>query len=732
MRENKPGHKYPYERQVSFDERSPHRGKGSFRNRARPSRLMGSNTTSPDWEAAQAKLSRKISDMYKNPQLYTGLWQNTNPSQWNFPRACLLLVPSSLALQYCVVFPALLSAPNLILLGFPQITVTLQFLFAGILGVCFIFAIRTFVRRFYNQRKKLLCLFLSFIVYFTVGAMLVLLVNIKSLHGISSDNATMNYALTNISNNHSSGLYGNNDSLLSVLVKETKLVPTSQVSSLSQADLHDRPTSSGLVSEDDVSLLVQIFAFVGYVILASSVGSGQYLLQSIAMTSTHSERHQLVVTIATVASAAGGFLLCAFELAGFYLSGRSSHRILDNLVLLSSINICLLSLSAGSFLLAWRLDTRDLRRNANTISVSPPRARRPSRTPQEIFDECAHLLGHHSPKMPRTPYHSRPPKYYDPNQQRFVTKPFEDPNNRRAGSWGGADTDGGFNTRGPARASSAAFSSRWSSGNLLDRQETFSNASERSEATVTLSESTTVIGSSEILKRYSYTVPKVYRDNNSGRQRNLLSLFGVPSEMWKMVMVPLFVFCLCSSTASFECTATTFLSMAEAKQAQWYYSHLETAVRKGSDGFLMAYVAYALGLMLYSKCQDRIGWRKLTLGLCLVSSVLTLLLAIIRDAPELFHPAAIIHGLLKVMVLALPHLLTLQSVRSQGGHQTENRRQLLIETPTSVLWSMTPSSLALTGAVVVPLIYASGRVGTPMMYSAISGFMGCLGLIVLL
>ena len=64
------------------------------------------------------------------------------------------------------------------------------------------------------------------------------------------------------------------------------------------------------------------------------------------------------------------------------------------------------------------------------------------------------------------------------------------------------------------------------------------------------------------------------------------------------------------------------------------------------------------------------GWRRLTLALSLVSALLTLLLAVIRDAPVLFLPAALSHGLLKTMVVALPHLLTQQTVRSQVGCST--------------------------------------------------------------
>ncbi|RUS86957.1 hypothetical protein EGW08_005282, partial [Elysia chlorotica] len=325
-------------------------------------------------------------------------------------------------------------------------------------------------------------------------------------------------------------------------------------------------------------------------------------------------------------------------------------------------NIALLLLGVACFLTAWRLDSRDLRQSFSSYSAAPPKTQRTSRSTQQVFDERAHLLGHHTPKLPRSPYHSRPPKYYDPNQQRFVPK---------------LPNHGGQSNARPVPGSAGGFTPeeynaherrigetpKKSTSSLLDRQETLSTASVRSEETIAFSDSTGPLIAADILKRYNYAAPQG-RDNSNTRRRWVHSLFSSPSEVWKMAFVLVLVFCVSSCVQCFEYTATSFLLMGETGSA-WAPVHADSALRKGSFGLLLAYLAFAVGLLLSFKFLDLIGWKKLSLGVCLVCSLLTLLLALLRDSPGLFLPAALTHGLLKALVVALPDLLTLHTVRSQ-------------------------------------------------------------------
>ncbi|GFR85741.1 hypothetical protein ElyMa_006035800 [Elysia marginata] len=680
IKENTPRPRQSLPRQVSEDTRR----KLSFRNRPEAGRIANS--------------TKKISDLYKNPQLYAGVWQK-QLCQWSFHRSCLQIVPVSIAIQFCAVSAALFSVPSLLLHGMSQKMAALTFLLSGFCGVICITLFRTLIKRFHNQRGMLVRIVIAFIIYFIVGVILVFLANVRILKTLSD--LAINKALT--SGNGINSTWPQDWNLTSPIIEQN---PSTLVEL-------ERISFTHTVSEN-VPVIFKIIAFVGFAILGTSVGSGQYLLHSVAMTSAHSDRHQVLVSIATLAAAGGGCFICIISSAD--ISGANSdsslQRIAINIAILCGVNIFLLVLSVVCFILAWHLEMRDLRHSITNYSAAPPKSQRVSRSPQEIFDECAHLLGHHTPRMPRSPYHHRPPKYYDPTQQRFV------PRLPSTGSLG-YHTDGSA-----ADASVVGAQERWSRRiskklppHLLDRQETLSNASEGSEATTAFDESTALNFSSEILKRYNYAVPRV-KDSNNHRLRGNSSLFSSSSNLWKMILILFLCLCLSSSMLSFEYSATSYLSaVAEAKTSS-IFCNLDLAVRRGSSGLLLSYVAFAVGAMLHCKFRDRTGWKKLTLAICLVFSLLTLLLTVLRDTPGLFLLAAFTHGLLKVMVVALPHLLMLQGVRSQGGHPTEKRQMLLIEGSTCFLWCMMPVSVALSGITAGPLAYATGRIETPMMYSA--------------
>ena len=282
---------------------------------------------------------------------------------------------------------------------------------------------------------------------------------------------------------------------------------------------------------------------------------------------------------------------------------NSSRRVLINIIYLCSLNIALLVLGVICFFLAWRMDTLDLKQSITNYSVAPPTTQRTSRTPQEIFDECAHLLGHHNPNVPRSPYHSRPPKYYDPSQQRFVPRSPNTGNFRTSAASsdvGASEENVGYDHRTgrvPRRSTSRS--------SLLDRQGTLSTASERSETTVVYSNSNAVIVSSEILQRYNYAIPRV-KETGNARQRGVYSLLS-QSKFRKMIFAVVLVLSLTSSTLSFEFTSTTFLSMVEAEETLIYSTDLVIAIRKGSTGLLLAYAAFVVGLFMYCKFQDRTG-----------------------------------------------------------------------------------------------------------------------------
>ena len=270
MRDSRPRLRHSVESQGPEDSR-----RKSFRNRSGANRP--SNSTSPGWSEVQGKNSRKISDIYKNPQLYTGVWQNQQ-SAWNFPRTCLQLVPAAIAVQFCAVSSAVLSAPNLVLLDMPLVTASLTFLLSGILGATGIFVFRILVKRFYYHRRKLVNVVCGYLAYLAIGVLLVFLANVRVLY-IETFNST---------------------------IWDSASTTAGNVSAL-PANISASDEASRIII---VPLIAKIFALVGFSMIGSALGSGQYLLQSVAVTSTHSDRHQIVVTIATVTSAGGGSLIC--------------------------------------------------------------------------------------------------------------------------------------------------------------------------------------------------------------------------------------------------------------------------------------------------------------------------------------------------------------------------------------------------------------------------------------
>ena len=307
MKEALPRPRTSLDRLTSEDIRAPTRRKPSFRARAGSGRLSNSRSPGGNEAQNQSRYSRKISDIYKNPQLYTGVWQN-NLCQWNFSRTCLYLVPTSIAFQFCAVFAAIFTAPGLSVHGMPRETIILPLTFSGVFGCSCISVFRALVKRFYNHRKKLICMVVGFSVYLSVGAVLVLMASVRALMTIPVMNNARMIALNNVVNVTDMPIDLDDDAVTN-RTNVSRLVSLPARSHISSTGSQYLPLALGEVFAN-VSLAVKILAFIGFAIVGTSVGSGQYLIQSVMMTCTHSDRHQHVVIIATLASAAGGFLIC--------------------------------------------------------------------------------------------------------------------------------------------------------------------------------------------------------------------------------------------------------------------------------------------------------------------------------------------------------------------------------------------------------------------------------------
>lgn len=262
------------------------------------------------------KLSRKVSHFYKNPHIFAALAQASSSPQRSFRSKLLILAPA-FAFQFCVVLTSLFSVVNLRLLSISSEYASIHLIIASIINVALIAVFHKCTKNSNDDRKILSRLLICFTGYLLLGAVLVLIANTDILldadayNRNATGNATFSFpdlvkgAQTDLPNG--SQVYAN----ISAKDTEKSSDISPNVTHLNQEiELATTWVSTNDVSMRTPTLYARNLAFVGYVIMASSLSAGQFLMSRVAKCVVGADAESNGNTVEVVVAALGGCCVC--------------------------------------------------------------------------------------------------------------------------------------------------------------------------------------------------------------------------------------------------------------------------------------------------------------------------------------------------------------------------------------------------------------------------------------
>ncbi|XP_055892635.1 uncharacterized protein LOC129927437 [Biomphalaria glabrata] len=374
--------------------------------------------------------SSNLSDIYKNPKLLASLLQSGTSTPWSSARLFLFLTPC-FVFQFVFALCALFSTLNLKTLDTTSRMEEFEMLhlvLGGMLSVALTISSQKMVQKFIGSRKNTVVVFFCHVIYLFMGLTLVFAANLERISIVLKNNTEVSNWTSVLTSSSASQVYDIPSSSTSQVydipsssasqVYDIPLSSASQVydiplSSASQvydipsssaSQVYDmlnnpsKPTSWAMSYFSETSGLGLVLSVSGYVILISSASSGQYLLTSIAMSTAEERDYGRILFVSILISGLGG---CTLSILGFvsflpdteslkdtdYVLFRTFGLVCAALGLLVSSSVCCIS--------AWFHDViSSLLRNAKETDTNglAPCDRRPTKTAQEIYDECAPLL----------------------------------------------------------------------------------------------------------------------------------------------------------------------------------------------------------------------------------------------------------------------------------------------------------------------------------------------------
>ncbi|XP_059164865.1 uncharacterized protein LOC131947643 [Physella acuta] len=603
----------------------------------------------------QQRRASNLSDVYRSPQVYAGLLQSCNVTPWSSTRKCLLLTPA-FAVQYLSTFVALFCIPNLDLMNLPGMLKAVPLACGGVVSIVMTTAGKVVVTRWYGERKLKARLILGCMTYFMVGAVLVVLANLERVIHVRS--ADLNQTTSQNSTSHPK--LGKDP----VLVCADRITYNQNISTL-KASSNETYT---------VPVLTKAMVSVGYVIMSSSLTSGHYMLSSIAMSVTPAGGEGNIDLITTVTAALGGCsvsFLGVLDLAsGPVTPHDSAHRLPTQIFMVCSLGIAFLIASTVCSVLACYSDVISRKCSSRQDDVSddapPPGDRRPTRTAQEIFDECAPLLG-----IPQagSPYYTNAASgnalTYNPNEaEEFGTV---------------------------------------SESNVLDDP---------------------YMPKPDLIKHQSFTSPTTAL---AAKSQSCIHFLKTHRHFFFAMVL---VFWLNSACVTFEFTSSWLMAHV-VYEADVDGLNAWKGTRVASAGLLIMYSALICVHLLHVKLNTHINWKKLALGASTLLTVVLLPLAITHNL-IVYLVASCVLGGFKAFIADMPRLLTAHVVRSQIGFHTSTVTQLLIETPTTILYCVPALSLIVSSLLVPPLTSATKDDALSVYYSVANTILACLGLMIIL
>uniref|UniRef100_A0A0B7BJM8 Uncharacterized protein n=1 Tax=Arion vulgaris TaxID=1028688 RepID=A0A0B7BJM8_9EUPU len=632
--------------------------------------------------SSHRRRSTNVPGFYNTTRMNAGLGHNFNNVKRSLLNKCLLLCPA-FAFQYCSVLTSVYSIVNLHILKIPDELTSIHLIIAACLSLGLTIVFQKCVQQLFGEEKQLMKLLIAFAVYLSFGTILVLSANLERIY-------TTEVFLQNVTENGTKVtrlLVSSDDQLVTQpnvfpdksyegeVYQGHNIMSTSGSTHEENADelKIDKVLNDSVIATNPVPLSSQIMAFIGYIIMASSLSCGHYLLSSSAMSLSHSDDHDSINTIETVVAAAGA---CAVSLLGavemstnWYTSHDSCHRLIGQIFILLCIGfVLLISCTTCSVLtLCWDIIMETFQHRNWEENVFIASDRRPTRTAQEMFDECALLLGH--------------------------------------------------------QASMSYTDDNLSPRNLpTENVEDISNSITQSETAIDDSAHSHQI---DVIRRNIYQLPVTARESSLTRS-NLL----VIKTQTKTCLVLLLMFLLSGTLVSMEYNSSIYLSYTVPGSDDHSYGHgYRKSTRFGSAGTFITYLVFIAISQLCTSFLQQLGWRRPAIICTLVVTVLTLALAISNEVGLYFSAACFLGGL-RVVVYGLPQVVSAST--QIVGSPINTHSHALIENLTTVMWCMTPLSLGVTSAMFSPLNDVAGFHGISVYYSAVSALLSCVILSLLL